>query len=273
LKEWDIKINYGIKTGFNEAFIISQEKRDELVGLDPKSAEIIKPMLRGRDIKRYGYEWANLWIIVVKYGFNTELDKYPAILEHLMQYEEQLKNRGQCRYSRGGVGQGQHHWLELDNNPKDSYLQQFEKEKIVYPVIANNESIFAYDNQNMYHNDKVFHISTNKETKYLTALLNSKVAFWMIKRMCASLGAGFEQRKIFIELLPIPQISQEEQQPFIDLVDKIMELKKVDSHVKHENDEVGELENKIDEMVYKLYGLSEDEIKVVTSTGSLRQAQ
>ncbi len=262
LKEWDIKINYGIKTGFNEAFIISQEKRDELIAKDAKSAEIIKPILRGRDIKRYGYEWANLWIIVVKYGFNVELDKYPAILEHLMQYEEQLKNRGQCRYSRGGVGQGQHHWLELDNNPKDSYLQQFKEEKIVYPVIANNESIFTYDGNGFYHNDKIFHISANKETKYLTALLNSKVAFWMIKRMCASLGAGFEQRKIFIELLPIPKIPQEAQKPFEIVVDKIMELKA-------KSEETKELENQIDRKVYELYGLSEDEIGVVTSTGSV----
>jgi len=116
LKEWDIKINYGIKTGINEAFIIDQETYGRLVAEDPKSEEILKPILRGRDIKRYGYEWAGLWVIIVKYGFAKDLVEYPAIFAHLKQYEKKLRERGQCNSSRSGKTQsgaigetGQHH--------------------------------------------------------------------------------------------------------------------------------------------------------------------
>lgn len=103
LKEWDISINYGIKTGLNEAFIISSEKKDELIASDPKSAEIIRPILRGRDIKRYGYTFANLYVIVAQYGSYEYLEtKYPAIYRHLFQYKEALQKRGQCRYTSSG---------------------------------------------------------------------------------------------------------------------------------------------------------------------------
>ncbi|HFD87355.1 MAG TPA: class I SAM-dependent DNA methyltransferase, partial [Gammaproteobacteria bacterium] len=128
LREWDIAINYGIKTGFNEAFIIDGKKKDELITKDPKSAEIIKPILRGRDIKRYRMDFSDLWMIVVKFGaYKTLPDQYPEIYKHLQQYEDKLKTRGQCRYTSSGKQSegdypGQHHWLELDNNPKDDYL-------------------------------------------------------------------------------------------------------------------------------------------------------
>lgn len=102
LKDLDIKIYRGILTGLNEAFVIDRATRDRLISEDPKSAEIIKPMLRGRDIGRYGYEFAEQFLILVKYGFATELPQYPSILRHLLTYEESLRKRGQCNTSRSG---------------------------------------------------------------------------------------------------------------------------------------------------------------------------
>jgi len=129
LKEWDVNIYYGIKTGLNEAFIINEARRKEILDNCKDEAErsrteaIIKPILRGRDIKRYYYEWADLWVVIAKFGFYKELRLYPSIVQHLKKYEEQLKNRGQCKYNRQSKENinkdyaGQHHWLELDNNP------------------------------------------------------------------------------------------------------------------------------------------------------------
>ncbi len=167
LKEWDVKINYGIKTGFNEAFIIDNDKRDELIAKDAKSAEIIKPILRGRDIKRYSYEWAGLWLINSHNNPPVNIDDYPVVKGHLDQYYPQLEKR---------LDQGATPY----NLRNCAYLDEFEKEKIMYPVIANNESIFAYDVNGFYHNDKIFHLSAGIQTKYLTSLLNSKVAYILI---------------------------------------------------------------------------------------------
>jgi hypothetical protein len=103
LKDWNIQINYGIKTGLNEAFIISGEKKNELIAEDPKSAEIIRPILRGRDIKRYGYDFADLWLInthngVVNNGIpRVDVNNYPAIKNHLDNYFPEL----QKRYDKG----------------------------------------------------------------------------------------------------------------------------------------------------------------------------
>ena len=112
LKEWDIQINYGIKTGFNEAFIINGEKRKELIEQDPKSAEIIRPILRGRDIKRYSYDFADLWLLYIPWHFPLHNDttvvgasekaeqafssQYPAVYNHLLKYKKQLSNRNKA---------------------------------------------------------------------------------------------------------------------------------------------------------------------------------
>ena len=133
LKDWDVRIYRGIITGFNEAFIIDNETKESLCKEDPKSIEVLKPILRGRDIQRYGYKWAGLWLILAKYESHKYIEsRYSAIYNHLKQYEMELKNRGQCRYSRNSKSSskeypGQHHWLELDNNPKNHYLFLFEK--------------------------------------------------------------------------------------------------------------------------------------------------
>ena len=235
LKEWDVTINRGVTTGYNAAFVIDDNATKEaLISEDPNSAAIIKPVLRGQDIQRYQAQWAGLWLIVAKYGSYRTLSKeYPAIYEHLMQYEDRLKARGQCRYSRsGGSGSkkeypGQHHYLELDNNPQDEYLDIFAKEKLFW-MDMSNRGRFAYSETEMYCNDKGF-MMTGKSLKYLCAILNSALITWLIKNTALTTGVGLTQWKKFaVERLPIPQIPTAKQRPFIRLVDSILEAKDAD---------------------------------------------
>ncbi|MDW8288502.1 MAG: TaqI-like C-terminal specificity domain-containing protein, partial [Flammeovirgaceae bacterium] len=257
LKEWDIQINYGIKTGYNEAFIIDGKKKDELIAQDPRSAEIIKPILRGRDIKRYKAEWQDLWLINSHNGvkelgiprINVEKE-YPAIFNHLKQYETQLVKR---------QDQGDH-WTNLRNC---AYIQEFEKEKIIYP----NMTLFlpfVYDEKQFYTNQKCFIItSMNVNLKYLVGFFNSKISHRWIRENCPELQGGTrELSKIFFENIPVPPISETEQQPFVALVDQILAQKE-------QGEDTTALEAQIDRMVYALYGLTEEEIKVVEASSQI----
>ena len=134
MKDWDVKISRGILTGCNEAFIINKNIRAKILSACKdeveykRTDEIIRPILRGRDIKKGGYEWAGLYCILAYFDFHREIDKYPAIYDYLKQYEASLRKRGQVRYASNGkpkIGAeypGQHHWLELDNNPRKKYM-------------------------------------------------------------------------------------------------------------------------------------------------------
>jgi hypothetical protein len=271
LKDWDIKIYYGIKTGYNEAFIIDTETRNRILANckdeeeRKRTEEIIKPVLRGRDIEKYRYKWAGLWIILAKFGFYKVAHLYPAVVEHLSKYEDQLKNRGQCRYTRASKNKinkdylGQHHWLELDNNPSDEYLKEFEKEKIVWNRITD-KIIFSYVKPVFFVLDSTFMI-TGKDLKYLIGLLNSKINAWWIKLSAATLGEGSYGAKIYIEKSPLPPITKGNQpiaDQIIQKVDQILSNKKQNPFANTSN-----LEHQIEQLVYKLYNLTSEEIKII----------
>lgn len=267
LKDWDVKINYGIKTGFNEAFIIDSETRTRLIKEDPKSEEIIKPILRGRDIKRYGYDFANLYVIIVKFGFAKELENYPAILNHLTQFEEKLRSRGQCNTSRTGkkiTGRkgdtGQHHWLELDNNPNDLYLQQFAKEKVVWTPV-NSEYSFSVVDSDIYMNNSLFMI-TGGSPRYLCAYFNSKLFRKYITYLLDSETSYTYGSKSVIEKSPIPILDNSARQTISKqieyLVNQILEAKK-----QNKDTDTTNLEAEIDELVMDLYELTEEEREIV----------
>ena len=260
LKDWDIHINYGIKTGYNEAFIIDTETKDKILSAcqnaqeKQKTEEIIKPILRGRDIKKYQANWAGLWVILAKYESHNYLrTKYPAVYGHLLQYQGRLQQRGQCRY--GGKGnKGQHHWLELDNNPTDSYLQEFEKEKIVYGQFRCGEFHFKDEYCFVGSNE---YIITGKYLKYIIAILNSPIVNFYQKINANSLGGNTAifQKDIFVNT-PIPKLSEEKQNPFEILVDCILAKKA-------KNEDTTKEEQQIDEMVFQLYGLTKEEIAII----------
>ncbi|ELR0108235.1 Eco57I restriction-modification methylase domain-containing protein [Campylobacter coli] len=278
LKEWQgLNIYRGILTGYNEAFIITTEKRNEILANckdeaeKERTAKLIRKMLRGRDIKRYSYEWAGLWVIFIPWHFpNVEKPKtmleneqdlkeqYPSLYKHLLSHKERLSKRNK---EETGI---RYEWYCLQRWGAN-YYQEFEREKIVYPNM-NKEFIAFFDNEFFLLNQKCFilsHQSNNKkELLYLTALLNSNVNFYYFKQIGAKLGAsGYEMSKIFVEKLPIPKINSKNQKladELINLVDEILKAKE-----QNKNANTQELENKINSIVYKLYNLTEEEIKII----------
>ncbi|EAJ5677480.1 class I SAM-dependent DNA methyltransferase [Campylobacter lari] len=273
LKDWHgLNINYGIKTGYNEAFIITTEKRDEILAKckdeaeRERTAKLIRKMLRGRDIKRYSYEWANLWIIVFEFGSYKILEKeYPAIYNHLKQYKKKLQARGQCT-NKPITDQkpylGQHHWLELDNNPNKDYLSQFEKEKIGWQRVTQEPS-FILENECVLLDSMAFMVGNSKnELKYLLGFLNSSLIFYYFKNIGHLYSdKGFLLSNQYVEKFPIPKINSKNEKlanELISLVDEILILKEQDKKANTKTQE-----DKINSIVYKLYNLTEEEIKII----------
>lgn len=278
LKEWQgLNIYRGILTGYNEAFIITTEKRNEILANckdeaeKERTAKLIRKMLRGRDIKRYSYEWAGLWVIFIPWHFpNVEKPKtmleneqdlkeqYPSLYKHLLSHKERLSKRNK---EETGI---RYEWYCLQRWGAN-YYQEFEKEKIVYPNM-NKEFIAFFDNEFFLLNQKCFILShqlnNKKELLYLTALLNSNVNFYYFKQIGAKLGAsGYEMSKIFVEKLPIPKINSKNQKIADELINSVDEILKAKEQDKNANTQ--ELENKINSLVYKLYNLTEEEIKII----------
>ena len=254
LKEWDVSINYGIKTGYNKAFIIDTATKEVLIAEDAKSADIIKPILRGRDIRRFHAQWAGLWLIYSH--SNTIENDYPAIREHLQSHKERLsKRRGGANQRTGKVP---YEWwqLQVDYYNSGAY-RGFAGEKLFW-MDMSPEGRFAYSNNELYCNDKGF-ILTGDSLKYLCAILNSSLITWLMQKTALTTGMGLVQWKKFaVERLPIPKISAEEHSPFIALVDEIITAKSADPQA-----DTSELEEEIDWLVYDLYGLTDEETAII----------
>lgn len=253
LKNWDISINRGILTGFNEAFIINNATKERLCQEDPKSTEIIKPILRGKDIGRYSVEWKNLWLINTHNGLKSEqisainINDFPAIKNHLNLSFSQLEKRA----DKG---------ITPFNLRNCAYLSEFSKEKIIFQEMVQ-ESSFCFESEEMFCVD-TGRIITGKDLKFLLSIMNSKLFFYAIKYYYGGGGlgeTGIRMKHTFFENFPIPQLSPESQQPFIDLVDKILEGKKT-------GEDTQALEDEIDLRVYKLYELTHAEVLVIDPT-------
>jgi type II restriction/modification system DNA methylase subunit YeeA len=250
LKKWNVKLFRGITTGYNEAFIIDSNKKDELIAKDPKCLEIIKPILRGRDIKRYKVDFSDLWLINSHNGVKEknipriDLEKnYPVIYSHLQQYKTQLIQR----QDKGD------HWSNLRNC---SYLNDFNNEKIIFSKASQQKS-FAFDFGNRFLQNTSYFICGDN-LKYLIAFLNSKFINFAFLKFYQGGGIEGEITLQAIENIPLIEIPIPDQQPFIDKVEQILSLKKDNPEA---NTSV--LEREIDEMVYALYGLSDEEIAIV----------
>ena len=221
LKDWDIQINYGIKTGYNEAFIITTEKRNEI--LDncltederKRTEELIRPILRGRDIKRYGYNWANLWLIYIPWHFPYQFDEsiqgasekaerafqeqYPAVYEHLLQYKEPLSNRNKAET---GI---RYEWYAMQRWGA-KYWEDFYKPKIVYQELTQGSS-FAIDTKGEFFVSNTAYLITGNDLEYLLLFLNSEIVEYAYKTFYATmLGQnGIRWLAQHIHNLPIPK--------------------------------------------------------------------
>jgi hypothetical protein len=251
------KFYRGIITDLNEAFVLTREQRAQLIAEDPKSAELIKPFLRGRDVKRWLVRHENLYLIAFPHGFHTKLKDYPAILKHLTQFEDDLKKRGQCTSSRGNKEGGQHHWLELDNNPKPEYLASFEVPKIVMPAIER-AATFVVDREGHYSNDKT-NICVAENPDALCCILNSKTLWWALTRLAATKQNGYyEFKPLYIRELPIPPASPEDQTRLATLAERAAGFAK-----SGDKDSLRATEREIDGIVHRLFSLTPAEVALI----------
>ena len=260
LKDWDINIYRGIITGHNKGFVIDETKRKELVKEDPKSAEIIKPLLRGKDIERYHAQFTGFYILAT--GYNIDIsNKYLAIYEHLQNIGRQIelgeiKAKGKGLFNRDD--QGANWW----NLRACTYYSEFDKEKIVWQEMAK-EGTFLIDRNSFYSLDTT-RLLTGKNLIYLLGILNSKFFLFAFKNYYAGghLGSkGVRFKSEFMKNFPIPPITEENQQlatQMEELVEKTIAAKQVDSDT-----DVSSLEDKIDKLVYELYNLTHEEIRIV----------
>ncbi len=259
LKEWDVTIRRGVTTGLNEAFIIDTATRDALIKQDAKSAEIIKPILRGRDIQRWRAEWAGLWLISTFPPLGLDIDIYPAVKEHLMAFGiDRLKQSGEIlEHGRRSRKKTNHAWFELQDTV--DYYKEFAKEKLFW-MDMSPEGRFAYSENMLFCNDKAY-VLTGGSLKFLCAVLNSKLVTWFVQPFALTTGMGVLQWKKFsVQAIPVPKVETADQAVFIALVDRILDAK-----YRNPNADTSALERQIDRLVYDLYGLATDEIAAVES--------
>ena len=221
IKDLDITIKRGILTGFNKAFIIDESTKNKLIKLDSKNKEIIKPLLRGRDVNKWRISYKNLYIIFTRRGI--DINKYPVIKEFLSKYKKELTPKTKDS-KRTDVGRkpGPYEWYEIQDNV--AYYSLFEEEKLIYPELSSSLSM-VYDNNQFYIDKTCFIITTSLNIKYINALLNSNVLNFVFKLLGTPLGkSGFNLSKIYIEQLPIKITNTSTEKEINELVDEIIVL-------------------------------------------------
>ena len=235
----------GILTGFNEAFVVDRATRDQLIAEHPSSAELLKPFLRGRDVKRWVVQPQDLWLIFTRRGINIQ--KYPAILEHLSQYRKRLTPG-----VRGGRKPGCYEWYEIQDSI--AYWQEFEQGKILYPDIYEHQS-FALDLAGFYANNTCYFIPTDED--WLCGLFNSLTVEWFYSRVSNAVRGGYLRAfSDYMRQIPIPSGTQSG--AIGGLVHEITDATRVNPIT-----DVTDLERQIDAHVYALYGLTREEIAMV----------
>lgn len=251
LKDWNINIYRGILTGFNEAFIIDEETKNKLILEDKKSKEIIKPLLRGRDIKRYSYDFKNLYLICTFPALNIDISDYPEIEKYLKSFGKRLEQSGEIGCRKKTI----HKWFEMQDTI--AYYKDFEKFKIVWKEMGSSPA-FTLDNKNYYANDTC-RIITGDNLHYLVAIFNSKCWDFIFKKFYAGGGLGdegFRYKSEFMLDTAIPEVDKKTEKEIVNLVEKVIEGKK-------KGIDTSEFEVEIDKIVYELYNLNENEIKII----------
>ncbi|MBO8166055.1 MAG: Eco57I restriction-modification methylase domain-containing protein [Kosmotoga sp.] len=238
------KIFRGIVTGYNKAFIIDEAKRQELIQKDPKSAEIIKPYLTGKEIKRYSIEWNGKYIILAKDGIDIPHD-YPAIYEHLSQYKEALEKR----WDKGK------YWYNLRSC---AYYSEFEKPKIVYQKFQVAPK-FTFDEGSFYTNDAVWCIGL--EDFYLLAFLNSKLGWFLITKYCTQIQNGYQLIWNYLENVPIVRPDEKARKEIEETTKVLINSKK--GSLTANNKTTDELDKHIDRLIYQIHDLTPQEIELI----------
>lgn len=255
LGDWDIEINYGIKTGFNKAFIISEEVREGILDNCQDEDErqrtdrLIRPILRGKDVDKFGYRWANIWLICTFPSRGYSIDDYPAIKDFLLTFTVQrLEQTGKTHIINGEKVKSRKRssgdWYETQDSI--AYWEQFLKPKIVYPNMTKYMP-FYYDEQQFFTNQKCF-IITGSDMSYLTAFLNSSLfKFCFFDNFPVLFGGARELSKIFFDKIPVLEVDDATDAEFRKLVLDIQQ------------DYTDEKAKAIDQRIFDLYGLTQEE--------------
>ncbi|MBT8722421.1 class I SAM-dependent DNA methyltransferase [Bacteroides uniformis] len=266
LKDWDIQINYGIKTGFNDAFIINTEKRDEILANCQtedernRTAELIRPILRGRDIKRYEYEWADLWIIATFPSRHYDIESYPAVKNYLLSIGiERLEQTGETHIVNGKKIKARkktcNEWFETQDSI--SYWEDFSKPKIVWAELARTGNAFALDfGNNMVGNTGyILTVPSNNQDEllYLLAFLNSRSMLYSLNQITTRFDEnGWRWLRQFVEQLRVPP-----------LINKNEILSIVATVTKDNKQEVSEILNNV---IADIYNFTDEEKAYINQT-------
>ncbi|HDQ41920.1 MAG TPA: restriction endonuclease subunit R [Desulfonatronum sp.] len=264
------RIFYGIKTGLNKAFVIDAATREQIIAEDPHSAELIKPFLAGRDIKRYAPLQSDKFLIFTRRGVN--INAYPGIKAYLEQFKTELtpKPKG-WKGPWKGRKPGPYQWYEIQDTV--AYYQKFERPKIIVPAIVRQAS-YQLDLEGFYSNDKTSIIAS--DDLYLLGLLNSKVPDYELHKIASTKQGGYyEYKPMYIEQLPIRTIDPANPADvalhgkLAALVQRMLDLHKraAAASTSHEQTliqrRVATTDQEIDRLVYELYGLNDEEIAIV----------
>ena len=257
LKDWDINIYRGILTGYNEAFIIDKTKKEEILANckteeeRQRTGEIIRPILRGRDIKRYGYEFADLYIITTFPSLKIDIESYPAVKQHLLSFGyDRLKQTG----DKGARKKTNNKWFETQDSI--SYREDFYKQKIVWKAVGRNLA-FSILEEGKFLTAPASFITTEFGLYYILGFLCSSFGKYFIYNNSDTTGAGDIMLNIqSLIKIPIPQLKANEQKIIENKVSEIIELKKrkVSSHC---------LENQVNSIINDIFDFSEEEIAFI----------
>jgi hypothetical protein len=263
LKDWKLEFFRGFLTGFNDAFFIDEDKKNELIKKESKSSDYIKPLLRGREIKKYGYNFNEKYVIFTRREF--PIDEYKAIREHLFEYKDKLEPKpNDWDEKKNGEWQGRkpgsYLWYDFQDNI--AYHPIFEKEKLIWLAISDKPA-FALDRNKTYVTAPAY-IMTSHCNKYLMTVLNSKTMEWYLDKVSSSTGVGTNQwSKIFVEQLPIPELEETARKPYENIAEYLIYLndpKQESVLEKVSYEAVSQVfEDLVNMMVYELY--FEEEMK------------
>jgi len=264
IKDFGLEIYRGVATGFNDAYYIDSKTKDYFIKKSIKYSQIIKPLIQGKNVAKYVGTHSNLHLIFIPWHFPLHDDKkikgasekaeiefkqsYPEIYNHILQFKNQLQKRNK---EETGI---RYEWYAMQRCA-NTYYPEFEKEKILWQGVAKRIE-FCYDEQGHFCDVTAF-IMTGKNLKYFLAILNSVFFQYTLLNIYLE-GDTFKSKNQILQNFPVPDISEKEQKPFIDIVSSIIDLKKSTP-----NADTSALEKQIDEMVYKLYDLTEEEIKII----------
>lgn len=253
LEELGVKIRLGLATGYNNAFVIGENKRQNFLSLNSKNGEIIKPLLRGRDISRYSYKSSGLYILLTKNGINVKRD-YPDIYQYLDSFGDSFKKRG---------AKGQH-WSNLR---ACAFFEDFKKEKIIW-IELSDRGRFALCTDKIYLLNSAYFLLPPHgiRSKYLLAILNSKLIHFYLLIIAETSGMGTSRWiNNYVKKFPLPKVSDEKQSEIITIVDQIIFLTQSNDYRQNlvRQSKAKGYEKQIDQLVYKLYDLTDDEIEIV----------